>query len=99
MLGTLSARLGVPLFGIDQKDAPGDAARFLQALGNPFTRIGADKNGRVSIDWGVYGVPETYIVDGSGKIAYKFIGEVTEDAIEKEFRPAIERARQTGGGN
>ena len=97
LLGVLGARLEVPLYGINQKDAPADAARFLQALGNPFEKIGADNNGRVSIDWGVYGVPETYVVDGVGKIAYKYVGPLTEQAIETELRPAVERAKKAGG--
>ena len=88
----LASRLKVPLYGINQKDAPADAAKFLQTLGNPFQKIGADTNGRASIDWGVYGVPETYVVDGAGKVAYKYIGPLTEEAIEKELRPAVERA-------
>ena len=97
LLGLIADRLKVPLFGIDQKDAAGDAAKFLASLGNPFQKIGADDNGRVSIDWGVYGVPETYVVDATGKIAYKYIGPLTEDAIEKELRPAVEKAQKAGG--
>ncbi len=97
LLGTLASRLNVPLYGINQKDAAADAAQFLARLGNPFERIGADGNGRASIDWGVYGVPETYVVDGAGKIAYKYIGPLTAEAIETELRPAVERARKPGG--
>lgn len=96
LLGTIAASLKVPLYGIDQKDAAGDATKFLQTLGNPFQKIGADTNGRVSIDWGVYGVPETYVVDGAGKITYKYIGPLTIEAIEKELRPAVERAAKSG---
>jgi len=97
LLGTIADKLKVPLYGIDQKDAAGDAAKFLAALGNPFQKVGADGNGRVSIDWGVYGVPETYVVDGAGKIAYKYIGPLTPEAIDKELRPAVERAAKAGG--
>ena len=97
LLGTIAAKLNVPLYGIDQKDAAGDAAQFLKTLGNPFSKIGADSNGRVSIDWGVYGVPETYVVDGAGKVAYKYIGPLTPEAVEKELRPAVERAARSGG--
>ena len=86
----------MPLYGIDQKDSAADASKFLQTLGNPFQKIGADGNGRVSIDWGVYGVPETYVVDGAGKIAYKYVGPLTEEAVEKELRPAVERAIKAG---
>ena len=74
-----------------------DAAQFLTKLGNPFEKIGADANGRASIDWGVYGVPETYVIDGAGRIAYKYIGQLTEQTIETELRPSGEiRARQSG---
>jgi cytochrome c biogenesis protein CcmG/thiol:disulfide interchange protein DsbE len=97
LLGTLATRLKVPLYGVDQEDAPADAIKFLKSLGNPFAKIGADTNGRVSIDWGVYGVPETYVVDGSGKIAYKYIGPLSDEAIDQELRPAVERAARTGG--
>lgn len=97
LLGTVSEKLKVPLYGIDQKDAAGDAAKFLSALGNPFQKIGADGNGRASIDWGVYGVPETYVVDGKGIVTYKYIGPLTPEAIDKELRPAVERAAKAGG--
>jgi cytochrome c biogenesis protein CcmG, thiol:disulfide interchange protein DsbE len=96
LLDIVAKKLQVPLYGIDQKDAAGDAVAFLKTLGNPFEKIGADTNGRASIDWGVYGVPETYVVDGAGKIAYKYIGPLTEEAIEKELRPAVERAKKAG---
>jgi len=95
-LASAATRLGVPVFGIDQEDAPADAKRFLQTLGNPYARIGADTNGRVSIDWGVYGVPETYVVDGMGRIAYKYVGPLTSEAIDKELRPAVEKATNAG---
>jgi len=97
LLGTIATRLKVPLYGIDQKDGSSDATQFLQKLGNPFEKIGADGNGRASIDWGVYGVPETYVVDGAGRITYKYIGPLTNEAIETELRPAVERAKQSGG--
>ena len=83
---------GVALFGINQKDDPGDAARFLEALGQPFRRIGADRNGRVSLDWGVYGVPETFVVDGEGVIRYKHIGPLTAEAVERTLLPEIAKA-------
>ncbi len=95
LLGTLAERLQVPLFGIDQKDAAADAERFLSTLGNPFEKIGADGNGRVSIDWGVYGVPETYVVDGKGRIAFKYIGPLTVETIETELAPAVTKAKSS----
>jgi cytochrome c biogenesis protein CcmG, thiol:disulfide interchange protein DsbE len=97
LLGTIAERLKVPIYGINQKDSAANAVEFLKNLGNPFEKIGADGNGRASIDWGVYGVPETYVVDGAGRIAYKYIGPLTPEAIEKELRPAVERARKGGG--
>lgn len=96
LLAGLSKRFNVKLYGIDQEDPAADANRFLSEFGNPFAKIGADGNGRVSIDWGVYGVPETYVVDANGKIAFKFIGPLTQEAIEAELRPAIERAAKAG---
>jgi cytochrome c biogenesis protein CcmG, thiol:disulfide interchange protein DsbE len=97
LLDTVAKKLQVPLYGINQKDSASDAANFLKSLGNPFEKIGADSTGRASIDWGVYGVPETYVIDGKGRIAYKYIGPLTEQAIETELRPAVEKARKAGG--
>lgn len=81
-----------PLYGINYKDDGEAARRFLGELGDPFTRIGADASGRTSIDWGVYGVPETYIVDGHGRIAYKHVGPLTPKIIDDEILPAIKGA-------
>ena len=93
LLTALKAETGVRLFGINQKDAPENAAAFLAELGNPYDAIGADTNGRVSIDWGVYGVPETFVVDADGVIVFKHIGPLSAEAVETEVIPAIERAR------
>jgi cytochrome c biogenesis protein CcmG/thiol:disulfide interchange protein DsbE len=82
----------IQLVGIDQKDNPENARRFLARYGNPFTAVGADANGRASIEWGVYGVPETFIVGRDGKIAYKLIGPIAPENIETELKPAIEKA-------
>ncbi|WDR04431.1 DsbE family thiol:disulfide interchange protein [Devosia rhodophyticola] len=84
---------GVRLFGINQADKPENAVAFLEELGNPYDRVGADENRRVSIDWGVYGVPETFIVDARGVIAFKHVGPMTGADVEKEILPAIKRAR------
>lgn len=86
----------VPIHGLNYKDRPEDAARWLDTLGDPYTRTGADLDGRVGIDWGVYGVPETFVVDRDGRIAYKFIGPVTPEVLEKKLRPLIAGLR-TGG--
>ncbi len=92
-LTALAERSQAPLFGIDYKDDPAEARRFIGRYGNPYTRVGADRSGRVAVDWGVYGVPETFIVDGRGRIAYKHVGPITAEAIEQNRLPAIARAR------
>jgi cytochrome c biogenesis protein CcmG, thiol:disulfide interchange protein DsbE len=80
----------IHLVGINYKDVPENAARFIGALGNPFEKIGADRSGKIGIDWGVYGVPETFIVK-DGIIVHKFIGPVTEEGLAKDLLPAIEK--------
>lgn len=84
----------VPIHGLNYKDRPQDAAAWLDSLGDPYTRTGADINGLVAIDWGVYGVPETFVVDGQGKIAHKVIGPVTPKILKQELLPLFERLRQ-----
>lgn len=86
----------IVLVGINNKDAADNARRFLGQLGNPYARIGADLNGRVSIDWGVYGVPETFVVDGAGRITYKYVGPLTPAIIADQLMPAIRRAGGAG---
>ena len=80
------------IVGINQKDNPDNARRFLGRYGNPFTAVGADANGRASIDWGVYGVPETFVIGKDGRIAYKLVGPITPDNIETTLKPAIAKA-------
>lgn len=92
VLSELKGLTPSPIYGINYKDAPEAARRFLGELGNPFTRIGADAKGRTSIDWGVYGVPETYIVDGKGRIAYKHVGPLTPKIVDDEILPALRAA-------
>lgn len=75
---TALAEEGVIVHAINYKDQPSDARQWLAALGDPFTRIGADQEGRVGIDWGVYGVPETFVIDGNGTIVYKHVGPIQE---------------------
>ncbi len=84
----------VPIHGLNYKDKPDDAAQWLDTLGDPYTRTGADLDGRVSIDWGVYGVPETFVVDPDGRIVHKHIGAVTVDVLDQSILPMIERLRQ-----
>lgn len=94
LLQTLKQRAGVKLFGINQKDAPENARQFLAELGNPYDAIGADSNNRVSIDFGVYGVPETFVIDRNGVITYKHIGPMSQQSLEQSVLPAIEAAKK-----
>lgn len=80
------------IVGINQKDNPDNARRFLGRYGNPYVSVGADTNGRASIDWGVYGVPETFVISKDGRIAYKLVGPITPDNIETTLKPAIAKA-------
>jgi len=93
VLEALKQKTGVPLYGINQKDAPDQATAFLAQLGNPYDAIGADRDGRTSIDWGVYGVPETFIVDAKGVIRFKHTGPLAMEDIDREIVPAIARAK------
>ncbi|HWA19659.1 MAG TPA: DsbE family thiol:disulfide interchange protein [Devosia sp.] len=93
VLEALKEQAKVRLFGINQKDAPENARAFLDSLGNPYDAVGADANGRVSIDWGVYGVPETFIVDAAGIIRFKHIGPIAMEQLDSEILPAIEAAK------
>lgn len=83
----------VPIHGLNYRDRPEDAAQWLDTLGDPYTRTGVDRNGRVGIDWGVYGVPETFVVGPDGRIAYKHVGPVTEQALKETILPLVERLR------
>jgi len=83
-----------PTHGLNYKDRPDDAAKWLDTMGDPYTRTGADLNGRVAIDWGVYGVPETFVITKDGHIAHKHIGAVTPKDLEETILPLIRRLRQ-----
>ncbi len=83
----------VPIHGLNYKDRPEDAEKWLGELGDPYTRTGADINGRVAIDWGVYGVPETFVIDRQGMIAYKQIGPINPEVLEKTILPLIRKLR------
>ena len=84
----------VPIHGLNYKDKPNDAESWLNELGDPYTRTGADLNGRVGIEWGVYGVPETFVVDRNGRIAYKHIGPLTPKALRNKILPLISVLRK-----
>ena len=83
---------GIDVFGINYKDDARKALAFLDELGDPYDSIGADKAGRTALNWGVYGVPETFVVDGEGKVILRFAGPITESILEKRIRPAIRAA-------
>ena len=84
----------VAVHGLNYKDRPADAEKWLNELGDPYTRTGADINGRVAIDWCVYGVPETFLIDRQGRIAYKQIGPLNPEVLEKTILPLIGKLRQ-----
>lgn len=91
LLMALAQDQRVPIFGINQKDNPENARRFLGKLGNPYRAVGADRDGRASIEWGVYGVPETFLI-ADGKIVFKHVGPLTEESIRVRLMPEIEKA-------
>jgi cytochrome c biogenesis protein CcmG, thiol:disulfide interchange protein DsbE len=95
LLMNVSRELGVPLYGIDYKDKPEDAARFLGELGDPYGRIGADRDGRVGIDFGVYGVPETYVIDKAGRIRLRHVGPLTPADVAKEIAPLVRALKKS----
>ncbi|WP_126977360.1 DsbE family thiol:disulfide interchange protein [Frigidibacter oleivorans] len=86
------AEEGLAIYGVNYKDDPEKAVAFLEELGNPYTAIGADGSGRMALDWGLYGVPETYVIDGAGKVVLRFAGPLTQRAIEEQIRPALAAA-------
>jgi cytochrome c biogenesis protein CcmG/thiol:disulfide interchange protein DsbE len=77
---------------VAQKDKVENVRRYLSALGDPYAKVGLDLDGRAGIDWGVYGVPETFVVRGDGTIAYKFVGPMTAEALEGTVKPQILKA-------
>ena len=83
------AREDVPVLGINYRDTPQDALGFLRRHGNPFARLGRDETGRVGIEWGVYGVPETYIVDAEGRISYRHVGPLMPFDLDEKILPLI----------
>ncbi|MGN6283663.1 MAG: DsbE family thiol:disulfide interchange protein [Afipia sp.] len=86
----------IRIVGINYKDKADNARRFLGRYGNPFAAVGTDVNGRASIEWGVYGVPETFLIGRNGTIAYKLVGPITPDNIERVLKPEIEKALKAG---
>jgi cytochrome c biogenesis protein CcmG/thiol:disulfide interchange protein DsbE len=95
LLLALAADRRIRVVGINYKDQPGNARHFLGRYGNPFVANGTDGNGRAAIEWGVYGVPESFVVGRDGRIAYKLIGPITADNLDQTLKPAIEKALAT----
>lgn len=86
----------VPIIGLVYLDQRAKAAQWLEELGNPYQAVAFDSDGRTAINWGVYGAPETFLVDGKGRIIYKFISPMTQDVWDREFLPRIAAARRDG---
>lgn len=84
------AEEGIEIHGVNYKDDPANALGFLDEFGDPYTDIGTDQEGRTARDWGVYGVPETFVIDGDGKVVLRFAGPITERSLESRIRPALE---------
>jgi cytochrome c biogenesis protein CcmG, thiol:disulfide interchange protein DsbE len=98
-LMTLSEMDDFRLVGINYKDDPENARRFLGALGLPYEAVGVDRGGRTFVDWGAYGVPETFLVDGKGIIRYKYIGPITPKALDETLLPMIRDLQEEGGAS
>jgi cytochrome c biogenesis protein CcmG/thiol:disulfide interchange protein DsbE len=92
----LASDTRIRLVGINYKDQPDNARRFLNRYGNPFLASGIDQNGRAAIEWGVYGVPETFLIGRDGRIAYKLVGPLGAQNFERDMKPAIEKALAAG---
>ena len=97
VITTMTNLVSVPVIGLNYKDIDADATAWLQRFGNPYDHVPTDANGRIGIDFGLYGVPETYIVDKAGKIRYKHVGPVDQDALQDKLLPLIQelQAAQT----
>lgn len=94
LLKQISAELGVPVIGIAWKDKPDASRAFLAELGDPYAATGTDQNGRTGIDFGITGVPETFLVDGNGIVRYRFAGPLSPEGLRNELVPAITEARR-----
>ncbi|HED52345.1 MAG TPA: DsbE family thiol:disulfide interchange protein [Gammaproteobacteria bacterium] len=90
-------KLGIPIYGLNYKDKRPDAERWLQRFGNPYVANAFDAEGRVGIDWGVYGTPETFVIDKQGVIRHKVIGPLNSDIVEREILPLVKKLREADG--
>lgn len=93
LLMRLAEEEDIPLYGIAYKDKPADSRAWIEKLGNPFRRIGVDLEGRTAIDFGVYGVPETYVIDREGRIRYRHVGPLTPQVVEETILPLVAELR------
>lgn len=92
-LEQLREQAGVDIYGVNYKDQTDAARRYIGRFGNPYLAVGTDKDGRAAIDWGVYGTPETFIVNGLGEVVYKHVGPISADSLTKKLLPVIEKAK------
>ena len=93
MLMRIKREGGPPIYGLNWKDKPGEGAKWLERYGDPYTRIGDDQDGRIAIDFGVTGAPETFVVDANGRIRHKHVGPISEDDWRRILAPMIEELR------
>ncbi|MFN3614200.1 MAG: DsbE family thiol:disulfide interchange protein [Rubrimonas sp.] len=93
------ADLGVPVLGINYRDEPANARAFLAELGDPFAVVGVDRTGRAGVEWGVYGVPETFVIDGEGRVVYKHVGPIQSADMENRILPALRDAGWSDGSD
>ena len=95
LLMKLAQENAIPIYGLNWKDKPGDGAAWLARYGNPYALVGDDHNGRVALDLGVTGAPETFVIDKNGRVRYKFLGPITPEEWERTFLPLIEELRRS----
>jgi len=95
LLMRLATENHLPLYGIDYKDKPADGARLLATFGDPYRLVGMDRDGQVGLNFGVYGVPETYVVDSAGVIRKRFVGPLTAETVDQELLPLLKQLGQT----
>jgi cytochrome c biogenesis protein CcmG, thiol:disulfide interchange protein DsbE len=92
LLLALAQETKLPVYGVNHKDQPDAARKFLARYGNPFSAIGVDANGRAAIEWGVYGMPETFVINGKGQVTYKHVGPITLESLQSKVIPAVRAA-------
>jgi cytochrome c biogenesis protein CcmG/thiol:disulfide interchange protein DsbE len=95
LLMGLEKKIGAPVYGIAYKDKPQDTQHFLQLLGDPYHAIGLDESGRTAIDFGVYGVPETYVIDKAGRIRKRFVGPLSQKDVAQELLPLVQQLQHS----